>query len=236
MMNQDITNPKNTARKAGFLYLLLAVFGAFGILYIPTLIVPGDAAATVINIQASEALFRLSFVSGLISQTIFILLVLVLYKLLKPVNKDQAVLMVIFALVGVPIAMLGQLNQIAALLLLSDINYLTAFSADQLQAQAMFFLELSENSVFIAQIFWGLWLLPFGYLVYKSGFFPKILGILLIIGCFGYLFDFLTFFMFPNFDMTISEVTGMGELLILLWLLIKGVNVEQWKKRALESA
>ena len=144
--------------------------------------------------------------------------------------------MVIFALVSVPITMLNQLNQFAALMLLSGADYLTVFTADQLQAQVMFFLDLSEAGVFIVQIFWGLWLLPFGYLVYKSGFLPRILGVLLMIGCFGYLIDFFTFFLLPNFDTTVSEFTGLGEFFILLWLLIKGVNVEQWEKRALEAA
>ena len=230
------TSPLTVARVAGALYLLLAVFGAFGILYIPTLVVPGDAAKTVENIMASESLFRLSFVSDLFSQTVFILLVLVLYKLLKIVSKNAAVLMVIFALAGIPIAMLNTLNQIAALQLLSGADYLAVFATDQLHALVLFFLDLSEHGITIASIFWGLWLLPFGYLVYKSGFLPRILGILLIIGGFGYLIDFFIFFLFPNLDVAVSIFTGFGEILIALWLLIKGVNVEQWEKRALESA
>lgn len=227
---------KKTARDAGILYLLLAVFGAFGILYIPSLTIPGDAAATINNIRESESLFRLSFVSGLISQIIFIVLVLVLYKLLKPVNKNQALLMVILALVSVPITMLNQLNQFAALLLLSGADYLKVFPVDQLQAQVMFFLDMSEHGIFIVQIFWGLWLLPFGYLVYKSGFLPRILGILLIVGGFGYVIDFLTIFLWPNIDIAFADFTGFGEVIILFWLLIKGVNVERWEKRALETA
>ena len=230
------TSPLIVARVAGALYLLLAVFGAFGILYIPSLIAPGDAAKTVENILASESLFRLSFVSDLFSQTVFILLVLVLYKLLKIVSKNAAVLMVIFALAGIPIAMLNTLNQIAALQLLSGADYLAVFATDQLHALVLFFLDLSEHGITIASIFWGLWLLPFGYLVYKSGFLPRILGVLLIIGGFGYLIDVFTIFLLPDFDATISQFTGIGEILIGLWLLIKGVNVEQWEKRALESA
>ena len=168
--------------------------------------------------------------------TCMVLLPLVLYVLLKPVNKNIALLFVIFALVGVPIAMLNLLNQLAALLLLSGADYLTAFQADQWGALVMLFLDLYDNGIHIAQIFWGLWLFPFGYLVFKSGYLPRILGVLLIIAGFGYLIDFFTFFLFPNFDTTISLFTWWGELLLALWLLIKGVNVEQWKKRALESA
>ncbi len=144
--------------------------------------------------------------------------------------------MVIFFLVAVPIAMLNQLNQFAALLLLSGADYLTVFTADQLQALVHLFLDLHEHGISIAGIFWGLWLFPMGYLVFKSGFLPRILGVLLIIGCFGYLIDSFTFFLLPNYEVDIALFTFWGEVLLPLWLLIKGVNVEQWEKRALESA
>jgi hypothetical protein len=227
---------KKTARVAGFLSLLVIVFGIFAEFVRQSLIVPGDAATTVNNIMASESLFRLGFVIDLIHYTILMLLPLALYKLLKPVNKNHALLMVILVLVGVPIAMLNLLNQFAALLLLSGADYLTVFEADQLQALVPLFLDLQRHGVFIAQMFWGLWLFPLGYLVFKSGFLPRILGVLLMIACFGYLIDVVLFFLFPDFGATISQFTFIGELLLALWLLIKGVNVEQWEKRALESA
>lgn len=231
------TSPLVYARVAGFLYLLLIPFSLFGIMYVPSsLVVPGDAATTASNIMASEGLFRSAIVSHFIGQTIFIFLPLVLYKLLKPVNKNHAVLMVVFVLIGVPIAFVNELNHFAALILLSGAEYSTAFETDQLHAQVMFFLDLREHGVLITQIFWGLWLFPLGYLVFKSGFLPKILGVLLMIGCLGYLVDFLTFSLFPDFDATISQFTFVGELLLPLWLLFKGVNVEQWERRALESA
>ncbi len=237
MTTKEKMNPSKTARVAGFLYLITAPLAIFGIMYVPsTLIVPGDVATTTNNIMASESLFRLGIVSALIYQTVFILVVLVLYKLLKPVNKNHAVLMVIFILVAVPIAMLDELNRFAVLILLSGADYLAAFTADQLQALVPLFFDLHEYGINIATIFWGLWLFPMGYLVFKSGFLPRILGILLIIGCFGYLIDVFTFFVFPNFDVKISGFTFWGEILFPLWLLIKGVNVEQWEKRALESA
>ena len=216
---------------------MLAPLGVFGILYVPsTLIAPGDAATTASNIIASEGLFRLSIVSALVTQLVNLLLVLVLYKLLKPVNKNHAVLMVIFFLVSVPITMLNELNQFAALLLLSGANYLTVFTTDQLQALVPLFLDLHEHGILIAGIFWGLWLFPMGYLVFKSGYIPKIIGILLMIGCFGYLIDSFTAFLFPKFGVTIAQFTFIGEVLLPLWLLIRGVNVEQWEKRVLESA
>ncbi len=236
MTTKEKMNPNKTARIAGFLYLIMVPFALFGIMWGHSLIVPGDAAATANNIMASESLFRLSIVSLLMVAIGHILLVLVLYKLLKPVNKNHALLMVIFMLVGAPIAMLNELNKFAALLLSSGADYLTVFTADQLPAQVMLFLNLQEHGVFISQIFWGLWLFPMGYLVFKSGFLPRILGILLIIAGFGYLIDSVTFFLFPNFDAIIIQFTFYGELLLPLWLLFKGVNVEQWEKRALESA
>jgi hypothetical protein len=230
MIIKKTINPKKTARIAGLLYLLVAVIGGFSIIFVSsTLIVPGDAATTAKNIMASEGLFRLGFVGGLITQTVQILLVLVLYKLLKAVNKNHAWLMVIFSLVGIPIAMLNLLNNFAALQLLTGADYLTVFTTAQLQTLGLFFLNLQSYGVNIATIFWGLWLLPLGYLVFKSGYIPRVLGILLIIGGFGYLTDFVTFFLFPNFDVTISQFTFVGELLLPLWLLIKGVNVEEWK-------
>ncbi len=235
---------KKTARIAGVLFLITLFLAPFAEFFVrQTLIVPGDAARTVSNIMASESLVRLGIVSGLIYQTVFTVYVLILYKLLKPVNKNVASLMVMFFLIGVPIAMLNLLNQFAALLLLSGADYLKAFAADQLHAQVMLFLDLQEHGVQIASVFWGLWLFPLGYLVYKSGFLPRVFGILLMIGCFGYLVDSFAFFLLPNYENyeaiflpAIALLTIPGELLLGLWLLIKGVNVEEWEKRALESA
>jgi len=134
MIIKKTINPKKNARLAGLLYLLVALIGGFSIIFVSsTLIVPGDATTTAKNIMASEGLFRLGFVGGLITQTVQIILVLVLYKLLKVVNKNHALLMVIFSLVGIPIAMLNLLNNFAALQLLTGADYLTAFTAAQLQ-------------------------------------------------------------------------------------------------------
>jgi hypothetical protein len=225
-----------TARIAGFLYLIMAPFAIFGNRYVHSLIVPGDPATTANNIMASESLFRLSIVSALVVQIGHVLLVLVLYKLLKPVNRSHAWLMVVFMLVSVPIAMLSELNRFAALLLSSGADYLTVFSADQLHALVPLFLDLHEHGIAITWIFWGLWLFPMGYLVYKSGFLPRILGVLLVIGCVGYLIDFAAFTFLPSFE-PIGGVASIGEYLLFpLWLVIKGVNVERWKERALESA
>jgi hypothetical protein len=225
---------KKTSRIAGFLYLLVVPLGLFSLNVSSRLIVPGDAAKTANNILASESLFRLSIVSGLLAAIVMILVVLFLYKLLKPVNSNMASLMVIFLLLAVPIAMLNEINEFAVLLLLSGADYLKVFTTEQLQSLALLFLRLASCGGDIAYIFWGLWLIPLGYLVFKSSFLPRILGVLLIISGFGYLIN--SFAIFLGSIINISLFTAWGEVLFLLWLLIKGVNAEKWEKRAHESA
>lgn len=143
--------------------------------------------------------------------------------------------MVVLILVAVPIAMLNELNQFAVLLLLNGPDFLTFFTSDQTQTLVGLFLDLRQSGIFIAEIFWGLWLFPMGYLVFKSGYLPRIIGVLLIVACFGYLIDSFMFFFVPDFGITFSEFTFLGELLMILWLLIKGVNVEEWEKQVLKS-
>jgi len=227
---------KNTARIAGILYLLLIPFSIFGMIFVPSqLLVAGNGAATASNIIASESLFRQAIVSALTVQVINIFLVLALYRLLRPVNKTMAVLMVVFSLVAVPIAMLNELNHYSVLFLSTGGVNLAGFSAEQLQALIPFFLNLHEYGLSIASIFWGLWLFPMGYLIYKSGYLPKFLGVLLMIGCFGYLIDSLAVFLLPGVQVDVAIFTFWGEVLFPLWLVIKGVDVEQYEKRALET-
>ena len=220
-----MNSPKKTARVAAFVFLLIFFLGMSTELFVrPDLIVPGDAAATVKNIAASEVLFRLSLVSDLARQILLMLLPLVLYKLLKSVNKTVAALMVIFALVGVSISMLNELNHFAVLLLSSDADYLTAFKADQLNALVMFFLELRKYGTYIPQLL-SFWVLLLGYLVFRSGFMPRILGILLMLGGLCYTVTAVLYFLFPSFDATIFGLFAfIAEALFYLWLLIKGVK------------
>jgi hypothetical protein len=229
------TSPLVRARVAGALYLMANIFAPFTLLYLPSLfIVRGDAAATASNIMASESLFRLGIVGNLFTFIANILLALALYQLLKVVNKNMASLMVILFLVGVPIAMLNEVSPLAVLRLLSGADYLKVYATDQLQALAYLLMGLHDQGLLIAHIFFGLWLLPMGYLVFKSGFLPKFVGVLLVIAGLGYVVQ--SFAAFLSYNINIILFTGLGELIFLLWLLIKGVNVEQWKKRALASA
>jgi hypothetical protein len=229
-------NPNKIARTAGFLYLPPWILSLVAMVLRQSLIVLGDAAATANNIAASGSLFRLTIVMDLAVQVVFIWLVLVLYRLLKPVNRNHALLMVVLFLVSVPMAMFNEINHFAALLLSSGADHLTAFTVDQAQALVPLFLDLHEYGIMIAYIFWGLWLFPLGYLVFKSGFLPRVLGIYVMISCFGYLIDFATFLFLPDFGVAINMFTGWAELVLCLWLVIKGVNVEQWEKCALKSA
>lgn len=222
---------RRSARLAGGLYLALMPLAFFSFFYVPSvLFVPGDAATTSRNIMASDLLFRSAIASHLITQIVFVFLVLVLFRLLKPVNKAPAALMVVLALIGIPMAFLNEVNHLAVLRLLGSADD-GAFTPTQLHAQVMLFLGMYQSGILVTQVFWGLWLLPLGFLVFKSGFLPKLLGILLIVAGSAYVFDSGTQLLFPGFT-EISRFTFVGELLFALWLLIKGVNVERWQQVA----
>ncbi|MHC1724393.1 MAG: DUF4386 domain-containing protein [Aminipila sp.] len=230
-------SPKKTARTAAFVFVLIFILGAATELFVrPGMILPGDIATSIRNIAASQALFRLSMLSDLLRQALLILLPLILYRLLKPVNKTIASLMVIFALVSAPISLLNELNHFAVLLLSSGTGYAAAFSGDQLNALVKFFLELRQYGTFIAQFF-SFWVLLLGYLVYKSGFLPKILGILLMLAGLCYIGLAVQFFLFPSVNLSLLGVfTFIAESLFYLWLLIKGLNAEKWKRLAAASS
>ncbi len=219
---------KKTARIAGLLYMLLALTGVFNLIYVPsTLIVSGDAAATANNITSSELLFRTGILSGLISNVIFVFLVLVLYRLLKDVSHKQAILMVTLVVISVSTTFANTFNQIAALILLSGADFLSVFENPQLESVAYVFLRLHSYGLQIIQIFWGLWLFPFGFLVYKSRFIPKVLGVLLMIAGFAYLLSSFTFLVVPQYKDAISPLITLletGELPIIFWLLIVGAR------------
>lgn len=222
-------NPtKRTARVAGLLYLLLTVTGFFSLMYVPgKLIVRGNAAATAANILASESLFRLGVASDLVAGTVFIFLALALYRLLKGVNQQHASLMVILVFVQVPLGFLNELNNLATLLLVRGADFLSVFDKPQRDALAMLFLRLHSQGAIVSQIFWGLWLLPFGVLVFRSGFLPRILGAWLIVNCFAYLAMSFTGLLLPqHYDMVFRIATPflLGEAAIMLWLLIMGAK------------
>ena len=229
-MSVAVSPDKTTARRAGALYLVVALTGGFSMLYVPSLIVPGDAAATASNLVAHDWLFRLGIVSGLTCQVAFVFLALALYQLLRGVNRTHASAMVALVVAAVPVAFFNMLNQLAALRVLSGADYLAVFQRDQLNAMVMLFLDLHSQGLLIVEIFWGLWLVPLGLLIIKSRFIPAFLGVLLIVGAFGYCADFFTRLLFPSYAAIVSPIAGVskfGELAMILWLLIKGVKNQQ---------
>lgn len=229
----------NTARLAGTLYVLMGLPAPFSLVYVPSkLIVRGDAAATANNILASETLFKAGIVAHLITTIGFILLALLLYRLLHRVNEMHASLMVIFVLVSIPISLFSVINEIAALTVLHSPGFLSVFTKSQLDALAMLFLNLRGTGLMITQIFWGLWLFPFGLLVMRSGFLPRILGVLLIVNGFAYPLTTLTWLLQPEYLGLVKRIVfipQLGELWIMLWLLIKGAKVESMPAPALSA-
>ncbi|PWL39643.1 DUF4386 domain-containing protein [Flagellimonas aquimarina] len=221
---------KKTAHLAGLLYFLVVITGIFSLLYVPSqLIVWSNPAETVENIKSSESLFRLEILSGLLCYIFFLLLPWVLYKLFKEINKSYAVLMVVLAVISVPISFISLTHKLDILSLLSDAEYLTLYSPEQIQAQVMLALESYHHGNLVAQAFWGLWLFPFGYLVFRSGFLPKFLGVFLMVGSCGYFLDFAGRIAYSNYsELWLSDYitipASIGEIGTCLWLLIMGIK------------
>jgi hypothetical protein len=223
-----MSSTKKAARRAGLLYLIMSLPAPFTLIYIPNFFMASeDAAATANRIRTSEFLFRFGIVGALIGWTLFIFVALALYELLKRVDQKHALLMLVLVLVSVPICFLNELNRIAALILLSGADFLSAFDPPHLNALVMVFLKLYGKGILIVETFWGLWLFPFGILVFRSGFIPRILGVLLIpAGC-AYLAVAFTYLLFPQYGDIVSPVATVlqfGELPIIFWLLIVGAK------------
>ena len=218
------------ARVAGAIYLSMVVTGPFTLIYIPsTLIVRGNASATANNILAHETLFRFGIVADLMTSVIFICLVMALYRLFSSVNKTIASLMVALVLVSAAVGFVNVLNYIAALTLFRGADFLAVLEKPQRDALAMLFLRLDSQGNVINEIFWGLWLLPFGLLVMRSRFLPRILGVWLIINCVAYVaLSFTGLLLSQYYDVVFRSAFPalFGEMAIVLWLLVKGAKVQ----------
>ncbi len=220
---------KKTARVAGMWYLLLAIAGGFGTMYVPlNITIAGDAAATAQNIIDSGWMFRLSIVSGLAGNVFFIFLALALYRLFKDVDSKQAKLLVILVSVSVPISFLSTLPLVAAEMIANGTDYLSVFEISEQHAMTLWAVNLFDQGILFVKVFWGLWLLPFGILVIKSKFIPKIFGVLLVMNCFAYLITTLASLMeiqlMDLFTYILVPFLVMGEFAIMFWLVIKGVK------------
>ena len=224
-----MSSTQQQARAAGRLYLLVALSAPIGLMFVPgKLIVSRDAAATADNIRASAWLLRLGIASELFHQVVAVFLVLALYRLFKAVNETHATQLVILgALVSVPIMFVNVLNEIAALTLAGNSPFLSSFERPQLDALAYLFLHLHGKGITVASIFWGLWLFPFGMLVIRSGFIPRVLGVLLIIAGVAYLASSFATLVVPRYAPLVSQIAlplEAAELPIVFWLVIWGAK------------
>jgi membrane-bound metal-dependent hydrolase YbcI (DUF457 family) len=217
------------ARIAGLFYLAAIVAGWFTLMYVPDkLIVTGDAVATAQNILANPSLFRAGMVGDLVTGVVWLGVVLALYRLLGDVDRTQANLMVVLgAFLQVPLYFVNVVNYVAALLLVQGAPFLSVFSEGQRDALAMLFLRLHHFELLASFVFAGLWLFPFGVLVYKSGFLPRVLGIWLVLDCFAWLAISLNGFLTPQYAGIVGTITfpiTFAEVAITLWLLVAGAR------------
>jgi Domain of unknown function (DUF4386) len=227
-----MSSERTLARVAGSLYLVVAVGGGFAELFVRSSIVePGNAAATADNIRASATLFRAGFVADLVQATFFLFTATALYLLLRHVDELVARAMVVFVAVSVAIICLNLLHQWVALQVATGDGLAAALGPAGSDALTGLFADMHRDGFLIAQLFFGLWLLPLGYLVLRSGWFPKVLGVLLIVGCFGYLVDLFAQFLAPGVAEVIEPFVvapaAVGELSFIAWLLVKGVPVAE---------
>ena len=220
-----MTEKNRLYRLSGLLYLIVVITGMFSLVYVPKqLFIYNNPTNTYNNILNNETLFRLSIVSSVVCYISFGLLPLYLYRLLRSVDEFIAKLMVFFAVVSVPISIYNLHHKYA---ILSLVDKIETQDISERYIQTMIYLKLYDQGIFIATIFWGLWLLPFGYLVYKSGFMPKVLGILLMLGCFGYVINFFGHTLSSDYKLLfirkiMSVLPSIGELSTCLWLLYVG--------------
>ena len=217
------------ARIAGAVYLSMVLTAPFSLIYVPTkLIVRGNAAATADNILTHETMFRLSILGELVGMVIFICLAIALYRLLSNVNKTWAMLMLAFVSVSAAVGFLNTLNNIAAVILFRGGEFLTVLDKPQRDALGYLFIRLHNQGEFMNEIFWGVWLFPFGLLVFRSGFLPRFLGVWLMLDCFAWIALSVIALFFPNYYEAAFkwlQPAFFAELVIGLWLLIRGANV-----------
>ena len=226
-----VSSPKRLARIAGMLYLAVAILAGFAVGYVlGRVYIPGDAAATAANLLANAGLVRLGVVANLAQATIMIFLAMTLSRLLSHVNKNVARAMVILVAIATAIMCLTLVFEFAALLVATNSAYAAALGAPGAAALALLLLEMYHYGFLIAQIFFGLWLMPLGYLAFKSGMFPKALGVVLILAGVCYLVDLLALFLVPDLGASIHTFVGvipttLAEVWMVLYLLVVGVRV-----------
>jgi hypothetical protein len=230
-------SPRRTARLAGLFYLITALAGGFAEIGVRgKVVVSGDAAATARNILASEGLYRLGFAADIVAGAAYVVVTLLLYELLKPVNRSLSLLAAFFSLVGIAIGGVAALGHLAPLLLLKGAPYLAPYNIDQLQAMALLALKLHAQGYLIGLVFFGFYEALLGYLIFRSAFLPRTLGILVGIAGLAFLTNSFAIFLSPALGNALNPfmlaLDGIGEMSLTLWLLVMGVNVTKWKEKA----
>jgi hypothetical protein len=227
----DIKSLKKQSRLAALLYFVAGLPAPFALLYVPSvLIVRGDAAATANNVRNSELLLRLGMAVELFTATVVIFAILAFYHLFKATSPKSAMAMMVLFLITIPMSYLNVLNDLAAITFARGPEFLSGIAQPQRDAFVLFFLRLHNQGLTLAQIFWGLWLFPFGIAVMRSGFIPRFVGIAEMIAGFGYVLSSLVFLFLPASAQSIGElaqILGVGEF-AALWLLIYGAKPQLW--------
>lgn len=221
-------SPRSIARIAGVLYLLLVITGVFAHFVVrDSVYEPGDAAATMANILDNTTIFRFAVVADILMATVFVFLGLALYRLLREVDVRAATAMLVFVSVGAGMILVNLIFHFAAWLVATDATYATALGVDGSEALVLLLVEMHHYGYLLAGVFFGLWLLPLGYLAYKSEYFPRVLGILLMVASVSWILDTVLRFAFPDLNEivhTIVTIPTIAEFVLLLYLLVKGVR------------
>jgi hypothetical protein len=230
-MEDDIITLKKTARLTGLLYFLFALIAIYSYMYVgQKIFVAGDTESTAKNMLANEFLFRSSLVADSLTTVLFLVVIILMYRLLKQVNDIQAKFMAAFAAVAIPVSFIGEALQVTSLYIFKG-ELLKSFSSEQAQGIAALLLRTGNNIGQLASFHWGLWLMPMGWLVYKSGFLPRFLGILLWLNGLGYMIAAITFILFPDSFAAVSKIVYptyfIGELPLIFWLMIKGTKAKK---------
>lgn len=230
-MTDSFITLRNKARLAGWLYIISAAFTIYGMMYLsPKIFVHGDMTTTTKNMLEHESLYRLSIITNTISYLLFIVVLFLLYQLLKSIGELAAKLMVVFMLVAMPSFFIDEAIRIAVLQIFKG-NLLSNYTTEQANSIANTLLEISNYMTQLAVFNWGLWLLPLGWLVYKSGFIPKIFGVLLLINGLGYIVRNITYILLPESAESLYQFIFptffLGELPFMFWLVIKGVKTNK---------
>ncbi|PKV50420.1 uncharacterized protein DUF4386 [Aquimarina sp. MAR_2010_214] len=225
----ETNSNQKIGRIAGAVFLIIIGAGVFAEFFVrQKIFVTDDPVATVTNIANNGWLYRLGIVSDLVMILAFFFYPLVLERVFKHVNKNLSKLMVLSVMISVAILCVTMLAMIAPLLLTSGADYMAGFTTDQINGLVTFFLKLHTNGYFISQVFYGLYLLPLGYMIFKSGLAPKIIGVLLMLGCIGDQIDVIRYFLVPDTDsvllQNITTPADLGEMSLCLWLLIMGLR------------